>query len=106
MTKKEKEAHAELVVRVDGVKGRLERLDDQSGKIMAKQELAIQELGGRLERMERVICGMMGQGVYRSDLEIMKKWQGNRWVVPVAKKGFGLDKKNGAKPRLKRKNAK
>jgi hypothetical protein len=58
-------------------------------QIVAKQELAILELGGRMERMERVVCGMMGQGVYRSDLEVMKKWMGNRWVVARGE-GFGL----------------
>jgi hypothetical protein len=58
-------------------------------QMLAKQELAILELGGRMERVERVVCGMMGQGVYRSDLEVMKKWMGNRWVV-ASGKGFGL----------------
>jgi hypothetical protein len=58
-------------------------------QIVAKQELAILELGGRMERVERVVCGMMGQGVYRSDLEVMKRWMGNRWVVGRGE-GFGL----------------
>jgi hypothetical protein len=99
VTKKEKEAHAALVVGVDGLKTRASRAEaelTQVREILSKQELAILELGGRLERAERVITGMLGQGVYRSDLEIMKKWMGNRWVVPVAK-GFGLTKNNGEK---------
>ena len=91
MTKKEKEAFGELVERVEGIKGVVERLEEEAGK----RELAVLELGGRLERMERVVMGMMGQGVYKSDLEVMKKWQGNRWVVPVNKEGYGLAKKSG-----------
>jgi hypothetical protein len=60
--------------------------------LIAKQEVRLCELGGRLERMERVISGMMGQGVYKSDLEVMRKWMGNRWILPVSK-GPGLEKK-------------
>jgi len=95
MTRKEKEAFGALVVGVDGLKGRAARMEaelTETRKTIAKQELGLLELGGRLERAERVITGMMGQGVYRSDLEVMKKWMGNRWVIPVAK-GFGLTKK-------------
>lgn len=94
-----------MMVTIDGLKGRLKRTEDEA----ARQEVRIQELGGRLERSERVICGIMGQGVYKSDLEIMKKWMGNRWIVPVSKakdNDFGLAKKKSAtKNKAKRKTS-
>lgn len=85
---------AQVAVSIDELKGRLKQTEDEA----AKQEVRIQELGGRLERAERVILGMMGQGVYKSDMEVMKKWMGNRWIIPVSKR-FGLEKPAKKKPK-------
>ena len=71
---------------------RLAAIESLLEEVVARQELRVQELGGRMERMERVVVGMMGQGVYASDLAVMKKWMGNRWVVAKGG-GFGIPKK-------------